>query len=65
VFAELHATTIRDVVSFANPWDRVDAAGQFDPGAPAASALETMMGKLGWWAHALNKARSATPYKGA
>ena len=65
VFAELHATTIRDVVSFANPWDRVDAAGQFDPGAPAASALETMMGKLGWWAHALNKARSATPYTGA
>lgn len=65
VFAELHAVTIRDVVSFANPWDRVDAAGQFDAGAPAAGALETMMNKLGWWARALKQARSATPYKGA
>ncbi|CUX38357.1 conserved hypothetical protein [Agrobacterium deltaense Zutra 3/1] len=64
VFAELHAVTIRDVVSFANPWDRVDAAGQFDAGAPAAGALETMMNKLGWWARALKQARSATPYKG-
>lgn len=46
VFAELHAVTIRDVVSFANPWDRVDAAGQLDAGAAAAGALETMMNKL-------------------
>lgn len=65
VFAELHAVTIRDVVSFANPWDNVDEAGQFAPGAPAAGALRTMMGKLAWWAQALKQARSATPYKGA
>ncbi|TRB06358.1 NADPH-dependent oxidoreductase [Agrobacterium tumefaciens] len=65
VFAELHAVTVRDVVSFANPWDSVDAAGQFEPGPPAVNALETMMNKLGWWAHALKRARFATPYREA
>ena len=61
VFAELHAVTIRDTVSFHTAWERFDGGGPIDPG-PAEAAATTMMERLLWWARALRTARSASPY---
>ncbi|WP_285776916.1 NAD(P)H-dependent oxidoreductase [Microtetraspora sp. NBRC 13810] len=62
VFAEVHAVTIRDTVSFHNAW------GGFDPENPATgpagceSAAKTMLDQLAWWAHALRDAKTGRPY---
>ncbi len=62
VFAELHATTIRDTVSFAMAHGLFDSAGQLrEPAGPEAAA-KTMLDELAWWAHALRTARDAHPY---
>ncbi|MBL1073470.1 NAD(P)H-dependent oxidoreductase [Nocardia sp. 2] len=61
VFSELHATTIRDTVSFHNCWDKFDATGNaVDPAADVAA--KTMLDQLTWWGHALRDARSVRPY---
>lgn len=62
VFAELHAVTVRDTVSFHN------AHGQFDntgtPKDPTACdrAAHTMLDQVTWWARALRDANAKTPY---
>ena len=62
VFAELHAVTMRDTVSFSNPWDRFDASGKlFEPEQPR-KAMATMLAHLHWWTTVLRDARRATPY---
>jgi len=62
VFAELHATTIRDTVSFHSAPAQFDAEG--DPIDPTAvdAAAKTMLDHLAWWAEALRTARSERPY---
>ncbi|MDA3625980.1 NAD(P)H-dependent oxidoreductase [Saccharopolyspora sp. WRP15-2] len=61
VFAELHATTVRDTVSFHNAWDRFDESGApIDEGSNAAA--KGMLAQLSWWARALRSARTAEPY---
>jgi NAD(P)H-dependent FMN reductase len=60
VFAELHATTIRDSVSFANVWELFDSAGQ--PPPSANKAMSALLRQLSWWAHALRDAREAGAY---
>ncbi|MER7014031.1 NAD(P)H-dependent oxidoreductase [Saccharopolyspora sp. NPDC000359] len=61
VFAELHAVTVRDTVSFHNAWDRFDAHGApLDEGCNAAA--KGMLNQLSWWARALRTARTAEPY---
>ncbi len=62
VFAELHAVTIRDCVSFHNPWPQFDAEGSLRDGAPVEAAAATLLDRLAWWARALRAARSAEPY---
>lgn len=64
VFAELHAVTVRDAVSFSNARD------QFNEGRPAdaqraAGALRVMMSRLAWWSAALKAARRQEPYPAA
>jgi NAD(P)H-dependent FMN reductase len=62
VFAELHAATIRDAVSFAGAWEQFDDAGRLlNPDRPARS-MKTLLRQLHWWAVALRDARAAVPY---
>ncbi len=62
VFAELHAVTIRDTVSFANPWRSFDGAGEPAEPADAVTATKALLKQLTWWAEALRAARTANPY---
>jgi NAD(P)H-dependent FMN reductase len=62
VFAELHATTVRDGVSFVNAWDQFDEHGQLRNPEPARKAMAMMLDRLRWWALALREARSSRPY---
>ncbi|MFK0293394.1 NADPH-dependent FMN reductase [Streptomyces sp. NPDC090442] len=62
VFAELHATTIRETVSFALPAGPFDDEGQLHDPAPPAQAADALLRQLGWWAVALREARIARPY---
>lgn len=62
VFAELHAVTIRDSVSFASAWEQFDSAGRLlEPDRPART-MASMLHRLHWWAAALRSARVETPY---
>lgn len=58
VFAELHVVTMRDVVSFAQAWDRFDDTGLPIDLQGTNRALHHMMTDLKWWAAALRNARS-------
>ncbi|MET7649185.1 NAD(P)H-dependent oxidoreductase [Streptomyces sp. NPDC005426] len=61
VFAELHATTIRDTVSFHGVWQHIGEDGALR--APdAAVPAKVMLEKLEWWASALKDARTVRPY---
>ncbi|GAA2369074.1 NAD(P)H-dependent oxidoreductase [Streptomyces cuspidosporus] len=62
VFAELHAVTVRDTVSFHNAGDLFAPDGTLkDPERPEAAAT-TMLDQLAWWARGLREARAARPY---
>lgn len=64
VFAELHAVTVRDTVSFHGAGAAFDEAGHpRDPAGPATAA-KVMLDQLGWWAGALRDARARRPYAG-
>lgn len=63
VFAELHAVSMRDTVSFHGAWGRFDDTGRpLDPEGcdPAAKVL---LDQLAWWGLALREARAARPYR--
>ncbi|WP_435280490.1 NADPH-dependent FMN reductase [Streptomyces koelreuteriae] len=62
VFAELHAVTVRDTVSFHNAGTSFDDQGALrDPTGPDAAA-KTMLDQLAWWGEALRHARKTHPY---
>ncbi|NUU25397.1 MAG: NAD(P)H-dependent oxidoreductase, partial [Streptomycetaceae bacterium] len=62
VFAELHAVTVRDSISFHMAWERFGEDGTpVDPEGCAAAA-KGMLAQLEWWARTLNEARTARPY---
>ncbi|MFI6348891.1 NADPH-dependent FMN reductase [Streptomyces sp. NPDC050560] len=62
VFAELHAVTVRDTVSFHNAGGLFDEHGAHRDPAAADAALATMADRLVWWAEALREAKSRRPY---
>ncbi|MFI7441820.1 NADPH-dependent FMN reductase [Nonomuraea indica] len=62
VFAELHAVTVRDSVSFSTAWEQFDADGRPREATAANGAAKKMLDQLSWWAHALRQARTNTPY---
>ncbi|WP_421109620.1 NADPH-dependent FMN reductase [Streptomyces sp. NEAU-S77] len=62
VFAEVHAVTVRDTVSFHGAWDAFGPDGRLtDPQGPDTAAT-AMLDQLVWWADALRTARAARPY---
>jgi NAD(P)H-dependent FMN reductase len=65
VFAELHAVTMRDAVSFANCREQFDANGRLRSPARAQRSAQTMLARLHWWATVLRDARRARPYAAA
>jgi len=62
VFAELHAVTMRDSVSFAGAWEQFDSDGVLLEPARAERSINRMLAHLKWWATALNVARATSPY---
>jgi NAD(P)H-dependent FMN reductase len=62
VFAELHAVTIRDGVSFAMAWNRFDEAGEPVDPEGVSGAVTVMVDQLLWWALALEEGRARRPY---
>jgi NAD(P)H-dependent FMN reductase len=62
VFAELHAVTMRDTVSFHNFRQQFDQAGQPIDAAGTGAAVKKMLDQLTWWAVALRNARAQRPY---
>jgi NAD(P)H-dependent FMN reductase len=65
VFAELHAVTMRDAVSFAGAWEQFDQSGKLREPGRANKSMTTMLARLHWWAVALRAARSEAPYSTA
>ncbi|GAB2944332.1 NAD(P)H-dependent oxidoreductase [Micromonospora polyrhachis] len=64
VFAELHAVTIRDTVSFHNAWQQFSADGTLRQPDEFGRAAKTLLDQLTWWGHALRDAKAITPYLG-
>ncbi|AZS87471.1 NADPH-dependent oxidoreductase [Streptomyces griseoviridis] len=63
VFAELHAVTVRDTVSFHNAGAAFTDGHLNDPTAPDTAA-KTMLDQLVWWGTALREAKERRPYAG-
>jgi NAD(P)H-dependent FMN reductase len=63
VFAELHAVTMRDSVSFAGAWEQFDPAGALMRPERFERTMAAMLARLRWWATALKTARAAQPYE--
>ena len=62
VFAELHAVTIRETVSFHSAWARFDEHGAPRDPELVNAAAGALLDQLAWWARALRTARAARPY---
>lgn len=62
VFAELHAVTVRDCVSFHNVWGQFDEAGALVEPTAAGAASKTLLDQLVWWGVSLREAREKRPY---
>lgn len=62
VFAELHATTVRDAVSIHDAWDEFDDEGRPLDREGTAKAANFLIDQLVWWGRALREARDKRPY---
>lgn len=64
VFAELHAVTVRETVSFPMAGSLFDDDGKLREPLDADRAATVLLDQLVWWAQALREAREARPYGG-
>jgi NAD(P)H-dependent FMN reductase len=62
VFAELHAVTLRDTVSFHMAWERFDDEGHPHDADGTAKAAAVLLDQLAWWGLTLREGRAARPY---
>ena len=62
VFAELHATTIRESVAFPLAWTKFDADGQPVEAEVVGNAATLVLDNLEWWGVALRDMRERAPY---
>jgi NAD(P)H-dependent FMN reductase len=62
IFAELHAVTVRDMLSFHNAW--AEFVKDSEPTSPEGSeaAAKQLLDQLVWWGEALRDAREKSPY---
>ncbi len=61
VFAELHAVTVRDTVSFHHAGASFDDEGRLKDATAPDAAAKTMLDQLVWWGRALRDARQVRP----
>lgn len=64
VFAELHAVTLRDTVSFHMAWEQFDDRGRPHDRAGTAKAAAVLLDQLAWWGMTLREGRAARAYQG-
>ncbi|MFI1352756.1 NADPH-dependent FMN reductase [Streptomyces sp. NPDC020898] len=66
VFAELHATTVRDTVSFHNAGASFDDEGRLKDGAGSGpdAAAKVMLDQVVWWGRVLRQGRATWAYGG-
>ncbi|MEU2228212.1 NAD(P)H-dependent oxidoreductase [Streptomyces sp. NPDC018347] len=64
VFAELHAVTLRDTVSFHMAWEKFDEEGRPADADAAGKAASVLLDQLAWWGLTLREGRAARPYEG-
>ncbi|MFE9022256.1 NADPH-dependent FMN reductase [Streptomyces sp. NPDC007808] len=64
VFAELHAVTLRDTVSFHMAWERFDDEGRPHDQDGTAKAAAVLLDQLAWWGLTLREGRAVRPYDG-
>ncbi|MBN9663331.1 MAG: NAD(P)H-dependent oxidoreductase [Acidobacteria bacterium] len=62
IFAELHAMTVRDSVSFAGVWTLFKPDGGLVHPDQASRTATKMLNELVWWGRALRDAKSKQPY---
>lgn len=62
VFAEVHATTVRDTISFHGAHRCFDDEGRPRDVEGTAGAAKVLLDQLTWWGLALRDARTARPY---
>ena len=62
VFAELHAVTVRDTVSFHGGQSCFDADGRPLDAEGTGAAARLLLDRLTWWGHTLRDAHRARPY---
>ena len=62
VFAELHAMTVRDTVSFHNAGASFDDDGRLKDSTAPDAAAKAMLDQLVWWGRALKEAKERRPY---
>jgi NAD(P)H-dependent FMN reductase len=62
VFAELHAVTVRDTVSFHGAWAQFDSDGRPKDTERYERSAQSMLDQLEWWGQALREARAQRPY---
>ncbi|WNV82681.1 NAD(P)H-dependent oxidoreductase [Umezawaea sp. Da 62-37] len=62
VFAELHAVTVRDTVSFHGAAALFDGDGQPKEPEGCGKAAGALLDRLVWWSDALREARAKNPY---
>ncbi|MFF2305807.1 NADPH-dependent FMN reductase [Streptomyces sp. NPDC058128] len=62
VYAEMHAVTVRDTVSFHHAHGLFDEDGRHKDPAAAEGAAKALLDQLGWWGRALKSAKSIHPY---
>lgn len=62
VFTELHATTIREAIGFANYWEIFDDDGEPSNWEGAGAAAVRLLDQLSWWARTLSEGRRRHQY---
>ena len=62
VLAELHATVIRDAVTFNSPWQLFSEDGTLEEHEGPTQAAAILLDRLAWWATTLRRGRDTAEY---